>query len=42
MTIKCIVDIKARHFYSPEDPTFDMKHKLMSADSLPVVKFDLS
>ena len=42
MTLKCIVDIKARHFYSPEDPPFDMKHQLMSADSLPVVKIDLS
>ena len=42
MTLKCIVDLKARHFYSPEDPPFDMKHQLMSADSLPVVKIDLS
>ena len=42
MTLKCIVDLKARHFYSPEDPPFDMKHQLMSADSLPVAKIDLS
>ena len=42
MTLKCIVDIKARHFYSPEDPPFDMKYQLMSADSLPVAKIDLS
>ena len=42
MTLKCIVDLKARHFYSPEDPPFDMKHQLMSADSLPIVKIDLS
>ena len=42
IALKCIVDIKARHFYSPEDPPFDIKHQLMSADSLPVVKIDLS
>ena len=41
MTLKCIVDTKARHFYNPEDPPFDMKHQLKSADSLPVVKIDL-
>ena len=42
MTLNYVVDIKARHFYSPEDPPFDMKHQLMSTDSLPVVKIDLS
>ena len=42
MTLPCIEDMKERHFYSPEDPPFDMKHQLMSADSLPVVKIDLS
>ena len=41
-TLKRIEDMKERHFYSPEDPPFDMKHQLMSADSLPVVKIDLS
>ena len=42
MTLNYVVDRKARHFYSPEDPPFDMKHQLMSADPLPVVKFHLS
>ena len=42
MTLKCIVDTKARHFYNPEDPPFDMKHQLKSADPVPVVKIDLS
>ena len=42
MTLKCIVDMKARHFYIPEDPPFDMKHQLMSADPFPVVKLTLS
>ena len=41
MALKYIVDVKARHFYNHRDPPFDMKHQLMSADSLPVVKFDL-
>ena len=41
MALKYIVDVKARHFYNPEDPPFDMKHQLKSADSLPVVKIDL-
>ena len=41
-TLKRIEDMKERHFDSPEDPPFDMKHQLMSADSLPVVKIDLS
>ena len=41
MALKYIVDIKARHFYSHEDPPFDMKHQLISADPLPVVKIDL-
>ena len=41
MALEYIVDVKARHFYNPEDPPFDMKHQLKSADSLPVVKIDL-
>ena len=40
-TLKRIEDMKERHFYSPEDPPFDMKHQLMSADSVPVAKIDL-
>ena len=42
MALKYIVDMKARHFYNHKDPPFDMKHQLMSAGSLPVVKIDLS
>ena len=42
MALKYIVDMKARHFYNHKDPPFDMKHQLMSADPLPVVKLDLS
>ena len=42
MTLKYIVHIKERYFYNHKDPPFDMKHQLTSADSLPVVKFDLS
>jgi len=41
MTLECIVDTKAGHFYNPEDPPFDMKHRLKSADSLPVVGIGL-
>ena len=33
--------MKTRRFYSHNDPPFDMKHQLKSADSLPVVKIDL-
>ena len=42
MTLKYIVHIKETYFYNHKDSPFDMKHQLMSADSLPVVKFDLS
>ena len=42
MALKYIVDVKARHFYNHKDPPFDMKHQLMSADPVPVVKIDLS
>ena len=42
MTLKCVVHMKTRRFYNHKDPPFDMKHHLTSADSLPVVKFDLS
>ena len=42
MTLKCTVHMKTRHFYNHKDPPFDMKHQLMSADPLPVVKLDLS
>ena len=42
MVLKCIVQKKTWHHYNPKDPPFDMKHQLMSADSLPVVKIDLS
>ena len=31
-----------RHFCNHKDPPFDMKHQLMPADPLPVVKIDLS
>ena len=41
MTLKIIGDMKATHFYNHKDPPFDMKHQLMSADSVPVVKIDL-
>ena len=41
MTLKCIVHMKTRRFYNHNNPPFDMKHQLMSADSLPVVKIDL-
>ena len=34
--------MKAMHFYNHKDPSFGMKHKLMSADPLPVVKIDLN
>ena len=42
MTLKCNVLIKTGHFHNHKDPPFDMKHQLMSADPLPVVKIDLS
>ena len=38
MTMKCIVQMKARHFYNHIDPHFDMEHQLMSADPYPVTK----
>ena len=41
MTLKCIVHMKARHFYNHKDPPFDMNYHLMSADQRPVVDFDL-
>ena len=41
MTLKIIGDMKAMHFYNHKDPPFDMKHQLMSADPLPVIKIDL-
>ena len=41
MALKYVVDMKARHFYNHQDPPFDMKHQLMSADQLRVVNFDL-
>ena len=40
MTLKSIVHKKQRYFYSHKDPPFDMKHQLISADPLPVVKID--
>ena len=42
MTLKTIGDVKATHFYNHKDPPFDMKHQLMSADPVPVVKIDLN
>ena len=42
MTLKIIGDMKATHFYNHKDPPFDMKHQLMSADPVPVVKIDLN
>ena len=41
MTLKCIVHMKTRRFYNHNNPPFDMKHQLMSADPLPVIKIDL-
>ena len=41
MTLKCIVHMKARHFYNQKDPPFDTNHQLMSADQRFVVIFDL-
>ena len=41
MTLKIIADMKAMYFYNHKDPPFDMKHQLMSADPVPVVKIDL-
>ena len=41
MTLKIIADIKTTYFYNHKDPPFDMKHQLMSADPVPVVKIDL-
>ena len=41
MTLKCVVHMKTRRFYNHKDPPFDMKHQLMSADPLPVIKIDL-
>ena len=41
MILKCIVQKKTRHHYNPKDPPFDMKHQLMSADPLPVIKIHL-
>ena len=41
MALKYIVIIKARNFYDHKDPPFDMKHQLMSADHVPVLKIDL-
>ena len=38
MALEYIVNMKIRHFYNQKDPPFDMKHPLMSADPLPVVK----
>ena len=42
MTLKSIVYKKQRYFYSHKDPPFDMKHQLMSADPVPVIKIDLN
>ena len=42
MALKCIVGMKARHFYDHKDPPFDMKHQLMSVDPVPVIKIDLN
>ena len=42
MILKIIGDMKAMHFYNHKDPPFDMKHQLMSADPVPVVKIDLN
>ena len=42
MTLKIIGDMKAIHFCNLKDPPFDLKHELMSADPLIVVKFDLN
>jgi hypothetical protein len=33
--------MKTRRFYNHNNPPFDMKHQLMSADPLPVIKIDL-
>ena len=33
--------MKTRCFYNHKDPPFYMKHQLMSADPLPVIKIDL-
>ena len=41
MTLKCTVHMKTRHFYNHKDPPFDMKHQLMSADHVPVLKIAL-
>ena len=41
MILKCIVQKKTRHHYNPKDPSFDMKHQLMSVDPLPVIKIHL-
>ena len=32
--------MKTRRFYNHKDPPFGMKHELMSADPLPVVKIE--
>ena len=40
MTLKCIGDMKERHFYNHKDPPFDMKHQLKSVDPVPVLKID--
>ena len=40
MTLKCIGDMKERHFYNHKDPPFDMKHQLKSVDHVPVLKID--
>ena len=42
MILKCIVNKKTWAYSHHKDPPFDMKHQLMSADPLPVVKLDLS
>ena len=42
MALKIIGGMKATHFYNHKDPPFDMKHQLMSADPVPVVKIDLN
>ena len=41
MTLKIIEDMKATHFYNHKDLPFDMKHQLMSADHVPVLKIAL-
>ena len=41
MTLKWVVHMKTRRFHNHKDPPFDMKHQLMSADPLPVIKIDL-